>query len=490
MRDDELRRLLVDANPWWLSAVAHSDPTAWTTDNRVLQDREKYDLGYRTHILDDIASVNPDGSLVVLTGPRRAGKTVAILDTVATLCRSETVDPRQVVYIPCDGMAARDLRRVITLGRALTRSVDLSMPRRRIWLFDEISGISGWTSVLKMARDTSEFGDDTVVATGSRWVTTEDVQGNLFAGRAGSGNGHRIRQLMPMSFRDYAAVTHTSLPLPPVVNPDQIDGRRTLEVISELLFSVDDYDLAWQDYLTCGGFPRAVAEHHRDGAVSTAYLRDLMAWLRADVDPDGPTESVPLLLSQLGVRMTSPLSVSGLGTELGYSNRDAIERRIIRLFNAHAILRCHQRDERGSRIAGAQAKVYLTDPILAWIPTLISPGLPSPTFPALSEAVLAVTLARAIDDLNEGRWISDDTIGYVRTGSGNEVDFGPVRVPTSAGARMTTPIESKWVDSGWRGEAKTLECKFSHGVMATKSILDCDYPVKAIPAPMVACLLG
>jgi len=56
-------------------------------------------------------------------------------------------------------------------------------------------------------------------------------------------------------------------------------------------------------------------------------------------------------------------------------------------------------------------------------------------------------------------------------------------VPTPAGASITTPIESKWVDSGWRSEAKTLDCKFGHGIMATKSILDLDYPIKAIPAP-------
>ena len=490
MRDDELRRILADANPWWVNAVTGGDPTQWMAANRVLRDRERYDLGYRTHILDDIASNEPDGSLVVLTGPRRAGKTVTILDTIATLCRSDSVDPRQVVYVPCDGMTARDLRRVLTLGRALTRSIDIDAPRRRIWFFDEISGIPGWTTTLKTARDMNEFGDDTVVATGSRWVTTEDVQGNLFAGRAGSGNGQRIRQLMPMSFRDYVTVTHAGLPLPPVVRPDELDGSRALDACSTLIFSVDDYDLAWQDYLTCGGFPRAVAEHHRDGAVSLAYCRDLLAWLRADVDPDGPTESVPLLLSQLGARMTSPLSVSGLGSELGYANRDIIERRITRLINSHAVLRCHQRDERGNRVTGAKAKIYLTDPLLAWIPTLTSPGLPTPSFPAVSEAALAITLARVVDELDEGRWIADDTIGYLRTGSGNEIDFGPIRVPTSPGGAMTTPMESKWVDSGWRGESKTLECKFSHGIMATKSILDLDYPVKAIPAPMVACLLG
>ena len=490
MRDDELRRVLADANPWWVSAVSGQGPTAWTATNRVLADRARYDLGYRTSILDDIATREPDGSLVVMTGPRRAGKTVAILDAAATLCDGPHVDPRQVVYVPCDGMTVRDLRRVITLGRALTRSIDSDVPHRRVWLFDEISGIAGWTSALKLSRDTSGFGDDTVVATGSRWVSTEDVQGNLLAGRAGVGPSRRVRQLMPMSFRDYVSATRPDLPQPSIVHPSQLDQGSALDAVMPFQFSVDDYDLAWQDYLTSGGFPRAVAEYQRTGAVSPAYLRDLLAWLRADVDPDAPTDSLPLLLSGLAGRMASPLSIAATAVDLGYPNRGAFERRVTRLINSHAALRCRQRDEQGGLVASSQTKLYLTDPILAWIPSLLSPGLPAPSFPTLSEAALAVTLARVIDEHEEGRWVADDTIGYVRTGSGNEIDLGPVRIPTLTGVARTTPIESKWIDSGWRAEAKILEGKFGHGIMATKSILDADHPVKAIPAPMVASMLG
>lgn len=145
-----------------------------------------------------------------------------------------------MIYVSCDGMAARDLRRLLTLGRALTRSVDAPTRRRRVWLLDEISGITGWSSVLKAARDTGDFGDVTVVtvvtvvATGSRWVSTEDVQGNLFAGRAGSGSGHRIRQLLPMGFRDYLVATRPQLPLPPVTHPGELDGASAVFPVRSL----------------------------------------------------------------------------------------------------------------------------------------------------------------------------------------------------------------------------------------------------------------
>jgi hypothetical protein len=60
----------------------------------------------------------------------------------------------------------------------------------------------------------------------------------------------------------------------------------------------------------------------------------------------------------------------------------------------------------------------------------------------LTEMALGVALARAIDHLDEGRWVAGDTIGYARTGSGNEVDLAPVSVPSDAG--MVGARRSKW----------------------------------------------
>ena len=50
MRDDELRRLLSDANPWWAAAAAGRDPTAWQEGNRTLLERSRHDLGHRSGV--------------------------------------------------------------------------------------------------------------------------------------------------------------------------------------------------------------------------------------------------------------------------------------------------------------------------------------------------------------------------------------------------------------------------------------------------------
>ncbi|MFN8110661.1 MAG: AAA family ATPase [Thermoleophilia bacterium] len=489
MRDDEIRRAFTDANPWWRAAAAGRDPTAWASRHRLLRDRSSHDLGYRSSVLDDLWEGPLTDALVVLTGPRRIGKSVALLDAALALCGKEGIDPRQVIYLPCDGMRDRDLRRALTLGRELTRSVDSEVRRPRAWLLDEVSGIGGWTAILKSARDATDFGDDTVVATGSRWTDSEHIAANLLAGRAGTGDKRRVRHLLPMSFRDFLAATRPSVARVGPEHPAEIQSPAVAHALEEVRFDIDEYDLAWQDYLSCGGFPRAVAEHRRMGAVSAGYLHDLEAWLHTDVDASAPAESIPLLLAGLSTRSTSPLNATKTAQHLGYSTRPLFERRLHRLIASFAVLACPHRDDDGRVIAGGQPKYYLTDPLLAWLPTHLRAGIASPDLTMLTEATLATTLARRIDVLNEGRWAAGDTIGYTRTDSGNEVDLCPIWVPTAAGMEPTTPLESKWVDSGWRAEAKVIENKYGRGVLATKSILDLESPSWAIPAPLLALLL-
>ena len=77
---------------------------------------------------------------------------------------------------------------------------------------------------------------------------------------------------------------------------------------------------------------------------------------------------------------------------------------------------------------------------------------------------MAVQLAIIIDERQPGRWVNGDTIGYVRTGKGNAIDFGPVAVPTPIGTAHTTPLEAKWVTQGWRSEALITETALAGGV--------------------------
>ncbi|MDQ1295982.1 MAG: uncharacterized protein QG608_3869 [Actinomycetota bacterium] len=489
MRDDHIRQLLTESCPWWRAAAAGRDPLGWVRTDRILGRRARYDLGYRAPVLTDLGVAPLGDTLAVLRGPRRVGKSVALRDLTATLLARPDVHPHQVVYLACDGMTAQDLTRALRLGRELTRHLDAQGSRPRVWLLDEVTSVKGWAASLKRARDATPFGDDTVVATGSSWRAEEDVEGHLLAGRAGSAGLRRVRQLMPMSFREYLATTRPHLPSPGPIHPAHLQQPEVATLLEEVRFDVDEYDLAWQAYLSCGGFPRAVTAMERTGAHDMDYLLDLAAWLRRDVDPEAPAESVPLLIAGISVRATSPMDVSGTALALGYSSRKVFNLRVNRLVGCFAALRCPHRDDLGRRVPNAQAKTYLSDPILAWLPSLLRSGLGPADFTSLSEQALATAAARALDDLEPGRLITEDTIGYTRTASGQEVDLAPVPVDSPTGTVLSVPVESKWVDKNWRSEAKTMENKYARGILATKTLLDTTNPTWAVPAPLVALLL-
>lgn len=70
----------------------------WTDTRRLLKDRARCDIGYRSSVLDDITEGPLTDSLVVLMDPRRLGKSVNLLDAAAAFCGRSDVDPRQIFH--------------------------------------------------------------------------------------------------------------------------------------------------------------------------------------------------------------------------------------------------------------------------------------------------------------------------------------------------------------------------------------------------------
>lgn len=108
----------------------------------------------------------------------------------------------------------------------------------------------------------------------------------------------------------------------------------------------------------------------------------------------------------------------------------------------------------------------------------------------LTEAVLGVQLARVVEQHSPGRWLAGDTIGYARTGGGGEIDLVPIPLPGPAGTEATPPLEVRWVSSGWRAAARSIRARYGRGIVATKTVTDCNGPVWALPAPVVSLLLA
>ena len=195
MRDFERRQHLLDFNPWW------QDPRGWQERDPDLREARLNALSsYDPHPLSDIAL----GSLYLLMGPRRAGKSVAMKRAIAGLL-SEGVDPRRIVFCPCEDLSPHDLRRIVKLAEDLTPGIE---PEHRYWFFDEITYVSGWAAALKQLRDQTSLRSGCVVATGSSGAKLREAQGEL-GGREGEAGG--VRLLLPMGFRAFVGELYPNL---------------------------------------------------------------------------------------------------------------------------------------------------------------------------------------------------------------------------------------------------------------------------------------
>lgn len=356
------------------------------------------------------------------------------------------------------------------------------------WVIDEVSSVAGWPAAVKELRDNTALAHDAVVLTGSSAGDLAEARSALGPGR--TGTAHPFRVLLPMTFREYLRASRVPVPLPDPVTPDMLRSTTAASTIKDLAPFVDDLDLAWQQFNDIGGFPRAVADHLAHGDVSDGFVFDLLSWLAGDVEPDGPVESVLELLVELHRRTGSPLNQVQTAEALRIS-RDRLRVRCHRLVTTFAAHWCPQGDEQGVAVSGAQSKFYLTDPLLARLPTLRDPALPAPDATRLTESSLARELAQAIDRVHPDRFVEGRAIRYSRAGSGVEVDFCPVRIAVAGRPSRTVAVEAKWVSRQWRGETLAMRRRFGGGVLATKDLLDiADPEVWAVPAPIVALLLN
>ena len=433
------------------------------------------------------------GGLYVLRGPRRAGKSVAIKKKVSSLIESGE-DPRRIIHVAADELAAPDLRRVVDAAASLTPPAG-----RRIWFLDEITTIpDGWPSAIKWLRDNDlRFGMDTVVLTGSS-VRDLTAAVKALAGRRGAAvDSDRI--LLPMSFRSFLRARRDAgrdrrLPPPPEPEPVSV-ADLTPKVLSEVVREFAPWlpylVREWETYLVVGGFPQAVAANaeldpanpHPGREAAVRVLRQSLldvirgeafggsAWSRAQTDA---------FVHRLAAGIGSPTNCSDIATDTGTSAK-TVRRRIDALRESFVVWPCF-REHRLAPALRAQEKTYFTDPIFS----MLSVRRPPPaSLSLLSEQQLGMTLVRTFMRQDPGDYLNFDAVLHHRSRSRKEIDFAG---PAFGGVA----IESKYVDGArWRRALPTLRASPWRGIVATRGALDVDEPdVAAVPTALLAWLLG
>jgi predicted AAA+ superfamily ATPase len=469
MRDAEIAERLRDRNHWW----RHTG--GWEGEDQSLREAAEAPFEYRPGVLDDLQP----GGLYTLSGPRRVGKSLEIRRAISALIGGGTPG-RNIVYSSCDGFSLQDLRRMFRAGESLTRGVE----GERWWFIDEITAVgAGWSSVVKDLRDDTPLRRDCIVLTGSNSRELREATKN-FAGRRGAASPHSDRLLMPVPFRDYCRLIGvTGLPDLGRLAPADMQARAAREAIAELSFWVNDIVDAWELYLRFGGFPRAIRDFLQTGGVTRGFVQDLWDVVRGDAIRATSLGDADLLnlLARIAEGIASPLNSSAVGRDVGLGSHHAVNDRINDLTFAFQTWRCHQADSNGRPSTGAQRKVYFVDPLIARLPSERHTAYEPPDITRLSEQQIGLALARAAAAAHADEFIAGGAVMYERTETGKEIDF--------VGARQV-PVESKYVERNWKSGARTVAARHGRGILATRNVLDTEGDVWAVPAGMVAWLLG
>lgn len=478
----ELRDILARTG-WW------ADPRGWIRRDPDLHRAREAPFEYTAGVLDALVP----GGLYVLRGPRRAGKSVEIKKTVHGLIENGE-DPRRIIHVAADELAAADLRRVVDAAASITPASG-----RRFWFFDEITAIpDGWPPAIKWLRDNDlRFGLDTVVLTGSSARNLTAAVKALAGRRGGATDSDRI--LLPMSFRSFVRARSDAGRNPDVVPPPDDEpfpvAGLTPEALAEsartlapwLPYLVGE----WETYLAVGGFPQAVAANaaldpsHPDpggGAAAHALKESLLdvirgeafgqsAWSRAQTDA---------FVRRLAAGIGSPTNCNDIATDTGTSAK-TVRRRIDALRESFVVWPCY-REHHLAPALRAQEKTYFTDPVFS---ALSARSRRAVDLGLLSEQQLGMTLVRSFLRREAGAYPNFDAVLYHRTRSRKEIDF------TGSGFGGLA-IESKYVDGDrWRRVAPTLKASPWRGLVATRGALNLRDPdLPAVPTALLAWMLG
>lgn len=234
---NEVRRVLQGFNPWW-SGKPYDLP-------------EFHRLAFgvcRRHLEDTKLR-----RALLLSGPRRVGKTTILLQIADTLVRSER-DPKSVFYISLD----HPLLKLLPLTDILRLYHDNIYPegKRVVLLMDEVQYSKDWELHVKALVDHQP--QYRILATGSASVIHRQQLSE-------SGVGRWVRIPVPtLSFYEFLHIRKEAPPkVPTDLSPKDLFSRpqRDLLSLAERLRAVQPSFLR---YLLVGGFPETA--RHRDSS--------------------------------------------------------------------------------------------------------------------------------------------------------------------------------------------------------------------------------
>lgn len=228
--------------------------------------------------------------IYILTGGRQIGKSTSCKLLIKHCLLEKIFAPEDILYLPCD-----EIYDAKQLGQILRLFFDANANRMFLLIIDEITFVRHWDRVIKSLADEGCFTRGMCILTGSDTLILKEAV-MRFPGRRGKA-AQTDFHLYPLSFSEYVHLKNTK-------------SNFTLEK-------------NFQDYLSCGGYLRAINDFAENGEVSQSTFLTYEQWIRGDFLRQGKREDYLLaLLHALLTIGVSPISFSSLTQKIGMMSKE------------------------------------------------------------------------------------------------------------------------------------------------------------------------
>ncbi len=271
------------------------DPGAfYVTDPHLIQLR---DLRF-VHPMDwwrDIDWTEP--GIYILTGGRQIGKSTSTKLLIRHFLEENRITPKSMFYLPCDQIDDHH-----HLARTVRSFLDGLDGGGFLLVLDEVTFVRGWDRGIKALADEGCFRKGFCILTGSDTVILKEA-GARFPGRRGKAVRTDFH-IQPLSFRQYVGLTA----------PQLLEGGE-----AGIAAIFEAFDL----YLICGGYLRAINDLHAIGSLPEATRLTFEQWIRGDFQKRGKqSRYLEEVLAVLYKTSTSQVTFSRLSEKTTGMSKD------------------------------------------------------------------------------------------------------------------------------------------------------------------------
>jgi len=409
--DRRVERLMFRFNPQWEGRPIFEHPE---------EIRSRDVLG----AVEEVMNVR---QMVVVTGPRRSGKTTVLRQVQDGLLK-KGVDPKRTLYFSFDEVTDRDpyiIEDIVTTYLTRIHPGRPSRDNRAFVFLDEVQFVHQWPSMLKRLYESEPHLK--IFASGSSTLKVWKGSGESLAGRRFDVT------VKPLSFREYLAFKDVDLP--------RIDYNVAWDDLSARVRSrADEIEGFLDQYLLRGGFPETVAM----GSLQLAqrYLHQSVIEKAVYFDiPEVESVRNPLAMMNLLTVFASMTSrqfeIGNLSSSLGLT-RQTISSYISILERSQLVGLSYNFTKSKVRQARTSKRIYMRDTGVAC------------SLVGYDESIGDSDMGRLAETAVFNHLCGDAPTYFWRDPRGNEVDFVIRR------KRDLVPVEVKYQSSVTRSDAKGL----------------------------------